>query len=58
MWREKAALRATVVVTLVVLAACVLWAVAAQSLVPNACELRTAPPDAGPVVCPTEGPGE
>lgn len=56
MWREKAAMRATIVVTLVVLTACVLWALAAQSFVPNACELSTAPPDAGPLVCPTPAP--
>lgn len=56
MWRERAALRATIAVTLVVLTACVLWALAAQSLVPNACELSTTPPDAGPLVCPTAPP--
>jgi hypothetical protein len=55
MWRKRAARRATVVVTIVILAVCVLWAIAVQTLVPDACELTTAPPNAGPLVCPAEG---
>ncbi|WP_290802455.1 hypothetical protein [Herbiconiux sp.] len=56
MWRERAALRAMIVVTLVVLAACVGWAVLAQTVVPSACVLSTAPADAGPLICPTSAP--
>ncbi|GAA2222360.1 hypothetical protein N1031_02045 [Herbiconiux moechotypicola] len=51
MWRERAALWATIVVATVVLAASVLWAVLAQTLTTPACELPTAPADAGPLVC-------
>jgi len=45
-----------IVVTFLVLAACIGWAVLAQNLVPSACELSTPPPDAGPLVCPTPAP--
>jgi hypothetical protein len=56
MWREKAARRATIAAALVVVTACVVWALLAQGLTPSACTLPTAPPDAGPLVCPTATP--
>ncbi len=56
MWRSRAARRATIAVTVVILAVCVVWALAVQTLVPNACELSTPPANAGPLVCPTPTP--
>jgi hypothetical protein len=52
MWREKAARRATILVALVVVLACVLWALLAQSLTPSSCVQPTLPPNAGLLVCP------
>lgn len=54
MWREKAALWATWICGVVIVLACVLWAVAAQELVTPACDLPAPPPNAGPLTCPQE----
>ncbi|MGA1836964.1 hypothetical protein VD659_08520 [Herbiconiux sp. 11R-BC] len=51
MWRERAAGRAALIVGVVVVAACVGWAVLAQTVVPPACDAATAVPGGGSVTC-------
>jgi hypothetical protein len=52
MWRERAALWATIAVAAAVVLACVVWALLAETLTTPACDLPTPPPAAGPLVCP------
>ena len=51
MWRRNAIVLASVLVTVVLVAACVVWAVLAQTLTTPACELPTPPANSGPLEC-------
>ena len=51
MWRAKAPMIAALAVALVVLLACVGWAVLVEVMVTPACDLPTPPPNAGPLQC-------
>jgi hypothetical protein len=51
MWRKRAITVASVLVTLAIVVACVVWAVLAQTLTTPACDLPTPPPNAGPLEC-------
>lgn len=51
MWREKAPIIAAIVVAIVVLLACIGWAVLVETMVTPACDLPTPPPNAGPLHC-------
>jgi hypothetical protein len=53
MWRRHAARWAATISAVVLIAACVAWAVAAQDLVTPACALPTPLSNTGPLVCPT-----
>lgn len=55
MWRAKAPVLAAIAVAIVVLLACIGWALLAEVLVTPACDLPTPPPNAGPLQC-TAGP--
>jgi hypothetical protein len=56
MWRKHAGFRAMIVVGIVVVGACVVWALLAQTLVTPACDLANPPADVGPLSCPTDAP--
>jgi len=56
MWRHHAALRATIIAAVLIVAACVGWAVLAQTLTTPACALPTPPPNVGTLVCPNPAP--
>ena len=51
MWRAKAPRIAAIAVAIVVVLACIGWAMLAETLVTPACELPTPPPNSGPLQC-------
>ena len=51
MWRRNAIALASVLVTVLIVAACVVWAVLAQTLTTPACDLPTPPANVGPLDC-------
>ncbi len=57
MWRRHAGLRAMIIVGVIIVGACVIWALLAQTLVTPACDLPTPPANVGPLECPTDAPG-
>jgi hypothetical protein len=54
MWRRNAARWAALIVGVIVVAACVGWAVLAQTLTTPACDLPTPPSNVGYLECPTD----
>ena len=51
MWRRKAIVLGSVLVTVLFVAVCVVWAVLAQTLTTPACDLPTPPANSGPLEC-------
>jgi hypothetical protein len=51
MWRRSAITWASVLVTVLIVAVCVAWAVLAQTATTPSCDLPSPPPNAGPLEC-------